>query len=204
MTVVQRSPDVGLALRMQRLPQAAPPAAGGDGECECNVYGAGWLLPKLADFVGRDPESLIVEDLPGGGYNTYDTFGNVESSKWVGVPVEVDGPGRPMPVPGPTFQCVELQVSAMDNYTSGAFFGALQGTQMCDVSWLLSWNFPHEEIAGMSASGHTARAYGNVVHVYVQRIFEASAEMLETLTAVALCKGVEVARMKFTAHRRAD
>ena len=31
MTVVQRSPDVGLALRMQRLPQAAPPVSDGGG-----------------------------------------------------------------------------------------------------------------------------------------------------------------------------
>lgn len=104
MTVVQRSPDVGLALRMQRLPQAAPPAAGGGtgggligpallresmdyawgGEIQNRVYEGEWRLVRGDIEIDSEVEVALRALIVGGGVDVEWSW-TVDQSHMVGV-----------------------------------------------------------------------------------------------------------------------
>lgn len=202
MTVVQRSPDLGLTLRMQRLPKTVatlsegedPGGGGGDDD----IIGAGWFLPTLLDRSDAFP--LESEALPGGRWRIKQVGDTgLKSSIWEGTPVEiVDGEVRP--VPGPGFRCVELTVESTyySDWPGWTYFGALQGSTMTDVVWLLDWNNPSIGDPLVSAMGHKASTYGNVVQVELFRTGTGGAAE-ELLNARAFSGGVEVAELRLIA-----
>lgn len=196
MTVVQRSPNIGLAIRMQRaqLPAKAveeqPTTPPGDGE----IFGVGWFASTL------DQTFLLSSELlPDGRWEIKDPDGyRLESSIWEGVPVVVDEDLVVHPVPGPNFHCVELRVETTYyvEWPGRTFFGVIQGTAMTDAHWEFEWDFASAGNPAESRQGHLVAAYGNVLHLRCAPT-GTGASLVDTLTARAFSGGVQVGQLVF-------
>ena len=200
MTIVQRTPNLGLTLRMQRNSKPASTGSsegGGGGESE--VLGAGWLVPAILDFSAFQDSSLLEDgrwEITAGSPQGYTPVASI----WEGTPDFVDPDGEAWPRPGPGFRCTEITVDS--TYYTGwpgwTFFGVLQATGLVDAHWLLEWSSPSSTDPLISSRGHRARTYANVVQVELYPT-DTSAAGAETLTATALSGGEVVAVLKLTA-----
>ncbi|RYF79774.1 MAG: hypothetical protein EOO29_16100 [Comamonadaceae bacterium] len=212
MTVLQTSPNLGLTLRMQRTTAPAPaPTTGGGTTPTGGVMCSGWLVPWLC----QAPEAFLsVEDAPGGGFNIwgsdYDSesdidYGALMSSLWVGTPAQLDGSGRPRPIPsmgpipGSGFACLRMQVNT--TYTSpfpGRLFMALAAP---GGTWSAAWeDAPSDPL--VSASGHRAQVVGGTLSVHLMDT-DGSINASEVLVATAYDGDTQIAQLLLTAVRMA-
>jgi hypothetical protein len=203
MTVVQRSPNLGLTLRMQRLPQATAPTAGGGGETPTgDVACTGWLVPRLC---WAPPEALVVSALPDGRTEIHGDFydeaaelnyGSFLGSVWSGIPVALDGLGRPRPIPGPEFLCVELEIETTYYlpYPGREFMALVPGG-----SWTVEWDSSTADPL-VAASGHRAHVAGGTLALEILNT-DGSRDDLDTLTARAFSGTVQIAELVFRARR---
>lgn len=201
MTIIQRTPDIAITLRMQRLPKAIATQSGGEdpgGGGDDDIIGAGWFLPTLMDR--SDAYTLVSESLPGGRWKIQEaTEYGLKSSIWEGTPVVVED-GVVRPVPGPGFRCVELTVESTYyvDFPGWTYFGALQGATMTDAHWVLEWSSPSIGDPLVSAMGHKASTYANVVQVELFHTGTGTGAE-ELLTARAFSSGVQVAELRLIA-----
>ena len=198
MTVVQRSPNIGLAIRMQRVQAPGKSTEGetstppGDGE----LFGAGWLGGNLD--AGTNLQSEL---LPDGRWEIRDLDRwRLESSIWVGTPVVLDADFQARPVPGPDFHCVELQVETTyyNDYPGRTYFGVVQGTEMVDARWTFEWDYIAGGDPAVSRQGHIVTTYGNVLHLRCAGT-DTSAALVDTLVAWAYVDGAMVGQLTFRA-----
>lgn len=195
MTVIQRTPSLGLTLRMQRIPAAGPaasesPTIPGEGE----LFGVGWLGGIL-----DAGDNIAAELLPDGRWDIHDIDRwRLESSIWVGTPVVVNPDFVAQPVPGPGFHCVELQVETTyyQDWPGRTYFGVIQGTAMTDAHWVFEWDYIDGVDPAVSRQGHRVAIYGNVLHLRAT-VTGASSSLTDTLTARAFVGGVQVGQLIF-------
>ncbi|HTH08283.1 MAG TPA: hypothetical protein VMA55_01830 [Acidovorax sp.] len=199
MTIVQRTPNLGLTLRMQRSskPTAAASSSGGGGSDD--VLGGSWLVPGILDFAASQSSSSLPDgrlEIVTGSLLGYSPV----TSIWEGEPDFVDPDGQAWPRPGPGFRCVEITVDTTEYmaWPGWTFFGVLQGAGLIDAHWALEWDSPASGDTAVSARGHRARTYANVVQVELVRT-DTSTSSTETLTATAIHGGAVVAILKLTA-----
>jgi hypothetical protein len=181
MTIVQRTPNLGPTLRMQRAsaPAANPASdAGSGGEGEIN--GVGWFSPIFDGWWEWE-----WEELPGGRWLVH-SEGDAIEAIWEG-----DRAGMASPAPTAAFRCMEITARAnLSENVSTTHVGVVQGSSMTDVRWEAAWDAPSVGDPTVSAGiGNRFRTWGNVI--VVQQLNTGGSggpggtDWTETLTATA-------------------
>lgn len=195
MTIVQRTPDLGLTIRMKRTAAPAPASSGGTG-------GGGPAVVTWLPRPGVFPESgfaVTSTDLGDGRWQIDNGWG-IESSIWEGTPEARDEAENAKPLVGEVFRCLDLEI-VTSYWVAGRdfeYFGVIQGAGLADAQWTLEWDNPSTTDPMVSQRGHTAKAFANVVRVLLSGT-DGSLDSRDTLTARASSGGTEVGVLTLTA-----
>ncbi len=195
MTIVQRTPNLGLTLRMQRT-TGAPASTAAAGDSGSSTAGVTWLPTQtLWEAVDRQSVSL------GGSLWDINNGWGIPRSIWTGTPPEVDEHGNAVPVLSADFRCVEIEVNTSYWIEAGRdleYFGVILGGTLVDARWEFEWDEAHLENPAYSKRLHRAEVFGNVIRV-VLTLTDGSLESRETLTARAFSGASQVGELKLVA-----
>ena len=139
--VIQRTPDLGIKIKLQRLPvvpvqtDAPAPAPAG----ACNVFGAGWLVT-----LGLGDEGNWVFE--GSDVSAHDYSADFRCTQ------------------------IEIETIYRKEWPGHTFFAVMQGESMSDVRWEFEWDTPGDD-PSVSAMGHAASSFGNVFQVKTQESY---------------------------------
>lgn len=204
MTIIQRTPDIRITVRMERTLAPTPSGnASGGGEVPTgDVRCTGWLAP----IISTAPDHVLVVTTLGEGLTEihseyYDEasgiyYGGFEGSLWTGVPALLDEGGNARAIPAEGFVCTELQINTTyyDEFPGRSFIALAPGG-----TWTAEWDSATVDPL-YAASGHYVVITGGTLLLKVVST-DTSADALETLTARAFDGTTQIAELIFRAHR---
>lgn len=184
--VIQRTPDLGIKIKLQRLPvvpvQTDAPAPAPAPAGACSVFGAGWLV-NIENW-------------------NYDYFEPYNSDGWMfeGGELEYDAGGKLLNALGSEFRCTQLEIgtSPYERWAGHTFFAVMQGESMSGVRWEFEWDAPSDDDSSRSVLGHAVSVFGNVLQVKTQAPYGGDMSR-ETLTVRAFCGDELVSTLTFIA-----
>ena len=173
MTVIKRSPDIGIGIRLRRVTESESSDTDQSGEQpECRIDRVIWA-PIPAE---------MSEDIGGG-----------EIVKWL----------QPPNFGGDDLQHISAEVPSLGwGAPDSTFYGLPVGAGVCGVAWTWQWDTTTGPDGGAWSEQNTVQQIGPYLSVVLKPV-EATIMVWEAnLTATALCNGQTAGQLHFRAYSR--